>query len=140
MLVGDSALNDLSATIIGAAIEVHRELGPGLLESAYQACLVHELVLRHVQVETQQPLRLVYRNVQIDCAYRLDLLVERQIIVEVKSVDQLAPIHMAQVMAYLKLARCPLGLILNFNKLRLTDGLRRVLNVRDSPSAGGRSA
>jgi len=126
MLSGNSRLNDLSDAIIGGAIDVHRAVGPGLLESAYQACLEHELRLRGLKVETQKPLRLVYRDLTIHCAYRLDLVVEQQVVVEVKAVDRLLPIHHAQVMAYLKLSGYPLALIVNFSALRLIDGLRRV--------------
>lgn len=132
MLAGDARLNDLSDTIIGGAIDVHRAIGPGLLESAYQVCLVHELRSRGLHVETQKPLRLVYKDLVVPCAYRLDLVVERQAIVEVKAVDRLLPIHQAQVLAYLKLSGCPLGLLLNFGAARLVDGLRRILNTKPS--------
>ena len=129
MLAGDSRLNDLSDTIIGGAIDVHRALGPGLLESAYQACLAYELASRGLKVEAQKPLRLAYRELIINCAYRLDLVVERQVVVEVKAVDRLLPIHQAQVMAYLKLGCYPLGLIFNFGAARLVDGLRRIIGT-----------
>jgi len=134
MLSGDARLNDLSDTIIGGAIDVHRAVGPGLLESAYQACLVHELRTRGLHVETQTPLRLVYRDLIVPCAYRLDLVVDGQVVVEVKAVDRLLPIHQAQVMAYLKLGGYELGLIFNFGAARLADGLRRIINTkRTSP-------
>ena len=134
MLSGDARLNDLSDTIIGGAIDVHRAVGPGLLESAYQVCLVHELRTRGLHVETQKPLRLVYRDLIVPCAYRLDLVVDGQVVVEVKAVDRLLPIHQAQVMAYLKLGGYELGLIFNFGAARLADGLRRIINTkRTSP-------
>jgi len=135
MLTGDARLNDLSETIIGGAIAVHRAIGPGLLESAYQACLAYELASRGLRVESQKPLRLVYRELTVNCAYRLDLVVERQIVVEVKAADRLLPVHQAQVMAYLKLGGYPLGLIFNFAAARLTDGLRRIINTKRTDSA-----
>src|SRR6185437_259406 len=99
---------------IGAAITVHRALGPGLLESAYEACLAYELAERGVFVERQKELPVVYRGVQIDCAYRLDFLVERQVVIELKAIDHLAPVHEAQVLSYLKLSWCQVGLLINF--------------------------
>lgn len=99
-------LNRITESIIGAAIEVHRALGPGLLESAYETCLAFELVERGLKVEQQKPLPVVYREVKLDCGYRLDLLVEEAVIVEVKAVDRLAPIHQAQLLSYLKLSGC----------------------------------
>lgn len=99
-------LNRITESIIGAAIEVHRALGPGLLESAYETCLAFELVERGLKVEQQKPLPVVYREVKLDCGYRLDLLVEEAVIVEVKAVDRLAPIHQAQLLSYLRLSGC----------------------------------
>jgi GxxExxY protein len=121
-------LNGISEKIVGAAIEVHKALGPGLLESAYQSCLAWELRKRGLSYEEQKPLGVVYREVQLDCGYRLDLMVEGKVIVEVKSVDRLVPIHRAQVLSYLRLAGCKLGLLINFNVTRLTDGIVRVVN------------
>lgn len=118
-----------SRSVIGAAIEVHKSLGPGLLESAYESCLCHELIQRGVSVQRQHPLPLIYKGVQIDCGYRLDLLVENCVIVELKSVEQVKPIHEAQLLSYLKLSGCTVGLLLNFNSMRMVDGItRRVLN------------
>ena len=97
-------LNNVTSGIIGAAIDVHRALGPGLLESAYEACLAYELIQREMKVEQQKPLPLIYRDVQLDCGYRIDLLVDDAVIVEIKSVDSLAPIHQAQLLSYLKLS------------------------------------
>ncbi|HEC36572.1 MAG TPA: GxxExxY protein, partial [Anaerolineae bacterium] len=114
-----------------AAIEVHRALGPGLLESAYEACLTFELAQRGLQVERQRPLPVVYQEVKLDCGYRLDLLVEEAVIVEVKAVDRLMPIHQAQLLSYLKLSGCKVGLLINFNVKVLKDGIRRMVN--DSP-------
>lgn len=119
-------LNKLTEIIIGAAIAVHRELGPGLLESAYQACLEFELVDRGLKVQRQKELPVVYRGLQLDCGYRLDLLVEDKIILELKSVDRLQPIHEAQVISYLKLSGCKLGLLINFNVRLLRDGIKRI--------------
>jgi GxxExxY protein len=127
-------LNRMTESIIGAAIEVHRALGPGLLESAYEACLTFELVQRGLKVEQQKPLPVVYREVKLDCGYRLDLLVEEAVIVEVKAVDRLMPIHQAQLLSYLRLAGFKVGLLLNFNVKVLKDGIRRVVNnFPDSP-------
>ena len=127
-------LNRITESIIGAAIEVHRALGPGLLESAYEACLAFELVERGLKVEQQKPLPVVYRDVRLDCGYRLDLLVEEKVIVEIKAVDRLAPIHQAQLLSYLRLSGCKVGLLINFNVKVLKDGIRRVVNsFPDSP-------
>lgn len=129
-------LNGITESIIGAAIEVHRALGPGLLESAYEACLTFELVQRGLKVEQQKPLPVVYQEVKLDCGYRLDLLVEEAVIVEVKAVDRLAPIHQAQLLSYLRLSGCKVGLLINFNVKVLKDGIRRVVNdFPDSPGS-----
>jgi GxxExxY protein len=121
-------LNKITEAIIGTAIEVHRALGPGLLESAYATCLVYELRQRGVKVLEQIPLPLVYKEVKLDCGYRLDLLVNDAVIVEVKSVDSLAPIHEAQLLSYLKLADCKIGLLINFNVKMLKHGIKRLAN------------
>lgn len=115
----------LTGKIIGAAIEVHRALGPGLLESAYEACLIYELRLRRLKVESQKPLPVFYKDVMLDCGYRLDLVVEDQVIVEIKSVVSFAGIHEAQLLSYLKLSSCKIGLLINFNMKILKDGIRR---------------
>ena len=127
-------LDRITRKIIGAAIQVHRALGPGLLESAYEACLLFELKQIGLRVEQQKPLPLTYRSVRLDCGYRLDLVVESAIIVEIKSVDQLAPIHEAQLLSYLKLSGLSVGLLVNFNVRILKNGLRRIVN-RFSDSA-----
>ena len=121
-------LNSISEIIIGAAIDVHKALGPGLLESAYEACLAYELRQRGLKVEQQKELPLKYRDVQIDCGYRLDLLVEDCVIIETKAIEALLPIHQAQLMSYLRLTKCHLGLIINFNVTQLTRGVKRVVN------------
>jgi len=118
--------NALSKLIIGAAIEVHRQLGPGLLESAYEECLAYELSLRQIPSERQKLVPVVYKGIQLDCGFRLDFLVGGMVVVELKAVDQLAPIHDAQVITYLKLTGCKLGLLLNFNELRLREGIKRL--------------
>lgn len=120
-------LNAITEQIIAAAIEVHRALGPGLLESAYEACLVYELVQRGRRVEQQKPLPVVYKGVHLDVGYRLDLLVDGLVIVELKAVDQLLPIHEAQLLSYLKLSGCRVGLLINFNVRLLKDGIRRLV-------------
>ena len=121
-------LNQITERVIGAAIAVHRALGPGLLESAYEACLLYELTQQGLKVESQKPLPVVYREVKLDCGYRLDLLVEDAIIVELKSVDRLVPIHTAQLMSYLKLSGCKVGLLIKFNETLLKNGIVRKVN------------
>jgi len=124
----NGGVNSITERIINSAITVHKELGPGLLESAYEACLMHELLTNGVSVERQKELPVKYRGVQIDCGYRLDLLVEDQVVVELKSVDRLESIHEAQVLSYLKLSGYQVGLLLNFNVRFLKDGIRRFVN------------
>jgi GxxExxY protein len=124
----DAPITKITEVVIGAAIEVHRELGPGLLESAYQACLAYELGQRNVKFARQVPLPVTYRNVSLECGYRLDFVVEGSVVVEIKSVDRLAPIHSAQLITYLKLTGCPVGLLLNFNVTALRRGIRRLEN------------
>lgn len=119
---------DCSHAVIGAALEVHRELGPGLLESAYRGCLLHELGTRGLRVAGEVPLPVYYRGIRIDCGYRLDLMVEDQLVVELKAVKSLEPIHTAQLLTYLRLCRRPLGLLINFNVLLLKEGIRRVID------------
>ena len=121
-------LNRITETIIGSAIAVHKALGPGLLESAYEACLVYELLQRGLTVSQQKPLPVVYREITLECGYRLDLLVEEQVIVEIKSVEALLPVHKAQLMSYLKLSNLPVGLLINFNVAVLKSGIIRVVN------------
>jgi GxxExxY protein len=121
-------INQLTSTIIGAAIEVHRELGPGLLENAYLACLCLLLTRARLRFETQKVLSLLFQGVRIDCAYRADLFVEGLAIVEVKAVDVLAPVHLRQLRTYTKLADCPVGLMLNFGAPVMKEGIKRILN------------
>lgn len=120
-------INDLSSTIIGAAIEVHRALGPGLLESAYEQCLARELALRSIPFEQQKPVPVHYKGTRLDCGYRLDFLVADSVVVEVKAVDALLPIHQAQLLSYLKLGGWKLGLLINFHVPLLRDGIKRVV-------------
>ena len=125
-------LDLITESVIGAAIEVHRALGPGLLESAYEACLAFELRERGREVVQQQPLPLVYKGVALDCGYRLDLLVDSLVVVELKAVDRLDPIHQAQLLSYLKLSGHKVGLLINFNVRVLKNGIRRmVMNLPD---------
>ena len=121
-------LNRITEIIIGAAMAVHRELGPGLLESAYEACLAYELPERGLGVEKQKALPVRYRGVNVDCGYRIDLLVEGKVIVELKAVERLEAIHKAQLISYLKLSGCKVGLLINFNVKVLKDGIRRLVN------------
>ena len=118
---------ELSEQVIASAIEVHRELGPGLLESAYEACLIHELHARGLQVKRQVPVPIRYKGVELEPGFRIDLLVEDRILVELKAVDALSPIHDAQVLTYLKLAGIRVGLLLNFNSTSLRRGMRRLV-------------
>ena len=118
-------VNKLTETIIGAAIEVHRELGPGLLESVYEQCLAHELKLMKIGYIVQQPLSVEYKGIKLDCGYRIDMVVENQVLIELKSIDKVADIHVAQILTYMKLAKMKLGLLINFNVKMLKDGVRR---------------
>lgn len=118
----------LSRKIIGAAIEVHRALGPGLLESAYEGCLAHELALQGIPFERQKPLPVIYKGVKVDCGFRLDLVVDDLVIVELKSVAEINDVHNAQLLTYLKLTDRRLGLLLNFNVKRLQHGIKRIVN------------
>ena len=118
-------VNKITEQIIGAAIEVHMALGPGLLESAYEACLCQELSMRNLPFKRQLPLPVAYKGLQLDCGYRLDLLVADQVVVEIKSVERLLPIHEAQLLTYLKLGGWKAGLLINFNEPVLKKGIRR---------------
>ncbi len=120
--------NRLSNEIIGAAIEVHRHLGPGLLESAYEECLCRELSIRQIAFERQKALPVFYKGVKLDCGYRLDIVVKNLVIIELKAVNQIAPIHDAQLLNYLKLSKLKLGLLINFNVTLLKNGLKRIVN------------
>jgi GxxExxY protein len=120
--------NEITEKVIGCAINVHKNLGPGLLESAYQECLFYELKKAGLKVEKEKPLPLIYETVKMECGYRMDLLVEDKIIVEIKSVEALNDIHLAQVLTYLKLNNSKIGLLINFNVLQLIKGVKRVIN------------
>ena len=117
--------DELSNRVIGCAIEVHRNLGPGLLESAYEQCLAREFSLADVNFEIQKSIPISYKGIQLDCGYRLDLFVENRLILEIKSVDKLLPIHEAQILTYMKLAKVSVGLLINFNVELLKEGIRR---------------
>ncbi len=127
MTTGKFYYKELTEQIISAAIEVHRSLGPGLLESAYEECLCKELSLRGLAFERQKPLPLVYKEQKLECGYRLDLLVEKKVIIELKCVDYIAPVHEAQLLTYLKLSGIRVGLIFNFFTAALKDGIRRIV-------------
>jgi GxxExxY protein len=120
--------NELSKVILDAAIQVHRALGPGLLESAYQRCLAYELQQQGLHIETERGLPLVYKDVEMEIGYRVDIFVNKKVIIEIKSVDALNDIHLAQVLTYLKLSGSKLGLLINFNTKLLKNGFRRVVN------------
>ncbi|MCI0445948.1 GxxExxY protein [bacterium] len=125
--VNSAEINKVTEKIIGSAISVHRILGPGLLESTYEACMVSELS-ESLQVQQQKPLPVIYKNVRLDCGYRIDLLVEDLVIVELKAIECIKPIHHAQVLSYLKLSGLSVGLLINFNVPILTNGVRRIVN------------
>jgi GxxExxY protein len=121
-------LNQVSHQVIGACMEVHRQLGPGLLESTYEECVCHELGLKGMQFERQKVLPVVYKGVKLDCGYRLDVVVERCVILELKAIETLLPVHEAQILTYLKLSGLSLGLLINFNVPVLKQGIRRLVN------------
>ena len=120
--------NEIASKIIGIAIDVHRSLGPGLLESAYKECLYYSIGKAGLDIEKEKPMPLVYEEVKLDCGYRLDLLVEKKLVIEIKSVEALHDIHLAQTLTYLKLGNYKLGLLINFNVALLKDGIKRVVN------------
>jgi GxxExxY protein len=122
-------LNVLTEVIIGAALDVHREIGPGMLESAYESCLVFELLRRDLQIERQKPLPLVYRGHALEIGYRLDILVENLVVVEVKAIERIERVHGAQLLSYLRLTGCKVGLVINFNvRWLVRDGIKRVVD------------
>lgn len=121
--------NEVSGQVIGAAIEVHKQLGPGLLESAYEECLAHEMGLRGISFERQKSLPLVYKGVHLDCGYRLDFLVGGLVVVELKAVKAFEPVHEAQMLTYLRLTQCKLGLLLNFHSTLMKQGIKRMLST-----------
>lgn len=121
-------INRITEEIIGSAIEIHRVLGPGLLESAYEECLCYELSKRGLSFTRQIELPVVYKEVRLDCGYRIDLLVERIVILELKAVEKLMPIHEAQLLTYLKLLKTPIGLLINFNVPAVRHGIKRIVN------------
>ena len=123
--ISEEVDDSLTGNIIGAAIDVHRVLGPGLLESAYERCLVYELEQMGLHVEQQKPLPLVYNEISIEQGYRIDLLVEGKVVVELKTVEQFTDVHVAQILTYLKLSGCQVGLLINFNVKMLKNGIRR---------------
>ncbi len=121
-------INDLTGEVIGAAIEVHKFLGSGLLENVYEECLCRELELRETPFERQKDLPIEYKGIKLDCGYRIDVVADEDLIVELKSCDSLLPIHEAQLLSYLKLSGCHLGLLINFNVKQLTTGIRRLVH------------
>jgi GxxExxY protein len=126
-------LNEITRQIIEASMKVHTQLGPGLLESAYEACLGHELKKRNLKIAQQVMLPLIYDGEKIDCGYRLDLLVEDAVIVELKAVESILPIHHVQLLSYLRLANKEIGLLINFHSLHLKDGITRKINQKEIP-------
>lgn len=120
--------NELSAIVIGEAIKVHQQLGPGLLESVYEECLMYKLLQTTLCVERQKPIPLIFEEVKLECGFRCDLIIERKLIVEIKAIETLNDIHTAQILTYLKLTNIKLGLLINFNVVRLKEGIKRVVN------------
>jgi GxxExxY protein len=132
MPIDPSTFNEITHNILGAAIEVHRTLGPGLLESVYAPCLEYELENRKLRFACQHPVPIVYKGLVLGETYRVDLVVEEIVVVEVKCVAALMPIHQAQTLTYMNLLKCPVGLLINFNVPRLMDGVKRLINPRES--------
>lgn len=130
MQIDPSAYNDMTRDILGGAIEVHRTLGPGLLESIYMPCLQFELAARKLRFTAQRAIPITYKGSTLDACYRVDLIVEDLVVVELKSVAALSPVHQAQALTYLRLTGCPIGLLVNFNVVRLMDGVKRLINAR----------
>ena len=120
--------NEISKIVFDAALKVHQNLGPGLLESAYQECLYYELKKSGLQIEQEKPLPLIYEDVKLEVGYRVDILIENKLVIEVKSVEALNDIHLAQVLTYLKLSNCRLGMLINFNVTLIKNGIKRVVN------------
>ena len=118
-------LNEITQKIIGCAIRVHKSLGPGLLESAYEECLSYELVKNGLSIRRQQPTPVVYQEIKLECGYRIDILVENSVVIELKVVDEINPVHVAQILTYMKFSNKSLGLLINFNVTVLKDGIRR---------------
>jgi GxxExxY protein len=128
-----SDVERLATSVVDSIFSVHKELGPGLLESAYEACLSQELGLRGIRHQLQLPMPLKYKGICVEIGYRIDVVVEEKLLLELKAVDELLPIHTAQVVTYLRLKRFPLGLLVNFNEVLIKNGINRVLNVPRSP-------
>jgi len=128
-------LNAITGEIIGSAIEVHRHFGPGLFESTYVPCMQQELKARGLSYRTQCPVPLVYKGLKLEASYRIDLIVEGDVIVELKAIEQLLPVHESQLLTYLRLTGCPVGLLINFNVSKLIDGVKRRVNTRAPDSA-----
>ncbi len=120
--------NEITEVVIGCAIKVHRSLGPELLESAYEECMDYELRKTILEIQRQKPLPLIYEEVKLECGYRLDFMANEKVIIEIKSIEALNDIHLAQILTYLRLSGCKVGLLINFNVLKLTNGLKRVVN------------
>lgn len=119
--------DQLSNRVIGCGIEVHKELGPGLLESTYKFCFSHELSLQGIPHRIEDPVTVYYKGIEVECGYRIDILVDDTLVVELKSVSELLPIHEAQLLTYMRLAKKPVGLLMNFNEIRLKDGIKRMV-------------
>ena len=121
--------NEIANKVIGTAIDVHKALGPGLLESAYKECLYYKIAQSGLLVEKEKPMPLIFEDVKLDCGYRIDLIVENRLVIEIKSVDALHDVHLAQILTYLKLGNFKLGLLINFNVSLLKNGIKRVINT-----------
>ena len=128
MMKSKRMINGITEKIIGAALEVHKALGPGLLESAYEACMAAELAIRGLSFDRQKAIPVIYKNVNLDCGYRLDFLVENAVVVEIKAVEEIARVHQAQLLSYLKLSGYKVGLLINFNVKLLKTGIKRMVH------------
>jgi GxxExxY protein len=120
--------NEIANKVIGLAIEIHKALGPGLLESAYQECLMYKIIQSGLKAEKEKPMPLIFETVKLDCGYRIDILVERKVVIEIKSVENLNDVHLAQTLTYMKIGNFKLGLLINFNVALLKNGIKRVVN------------
>jgi GxxExxY protein len=120
--------NEISKIVFDSALKVHKALGPGLLESAYEECLVYELKKTDLKIEKQKPLPLIYENIKLEIGYRVDIIIENKFIIEIKSVDAINDVHLAQILTYLKLSNCKLGMLINFNVTLIKNGIKRVIN------------
>ena len=123
-------INEITSLIIGSSIQVHKSLGPGLLESAYEECLFYEMRKTILEIERQKPLPIIYENVKLECGYRMDFMINKSVVLEIKSVEAINEVHLAQILTYMRLSQSKIGMLINFNVVKLTDGIKRVINTK----------